>query len=99
MSVSLADPGVCDHFGRMTRVTSAVRQAVAAAPCSLRALARAAKVPHSTLVAILSGKREATAAVASAVAAGLEGWSLKCVVAATKVRRALKKEMDNASPH
>jgi hypothetical protein len=60
------------------QLTQAVRQAIEEAPASLRALARAAGVPDSTLVRIRKGERRATPAVATAVAASLERWSTRC---------------------
>lgn len=72
----------------MDRLTQSVAQAVTAAPCSIRRLAAAARVPHVTLVWIVSGKRAATPAVARAVARALEGWSTRCARAARRIRQA-----------
>jgi hypothetical protein len=55
-------------------LTAAVRRALRGAPCTTRALAVEADVPHSTLVRIAAGTRNATPAVALAVARALESW-------------------------
>jgi predicted transcriptional regulator len=52
-------------------LTRAVQRALNLAPFSLRALARQANVPHTTLVFVLQGKREATEAVAEALEVAL----------------------------
>ena len=70
------------------RLTEAVRQAVRGAPCSVRALARAAGVPDSTLVRIVGGERAATPAVAAAVARALNLWGTKCGQLAQGIRQA-----------
>ncbi len=49
-----------------------------AAPGSIRALARASGVPHSTLVRIDAGSIEATPALARKVAGALESWGEIC---------------------
>jgi predicted transcriptional regulator len=59
-------------------LTGAVRRALEDAPCSVRALAKQAGVPHSTLVRIGDGSREATPAVAEAVARALRTWGKRC---------------------
>jgi hypothetical protein len=59
-------------------LSRAVTRALEAAPCSVRALAKAADVPHSTLVRIQSGALRATPDVAHAVAVALKGWSREC---------------------
>jgi hypothetical protein len=69
-------------------VTLAVRRALEHAPCSVRALARAADVPASTLVRIQSGDRTATRAVALAVSRALRAWGQKCTTLADAVERA-----------
>ena len=79
------------HIGSVTTsLTDAVRAAIEGAPCSLRALARAAKVPHVTLSHIVNGHREATADVARKVADALMVWSCDTNRAAVHIRRHLK---------
>jgi transcriptional regulator with XRE-family HTH domain len=75
----------------MDRLTTAVVRAIRAAPCSLRALAREAGVPHVTLVWIRSGKRTATPDVAAKVAAALARWSEHCASGARGIRQAQRK--------
>jgi plasmid maintenance system antidote protein VapI len=72
----------------MDRLTNAVARAIREAPCSVRALARAADVPDSTLVRIVAGERAATQAVATAVARALDEWSGRCQQLARAVRQA-----------
>ncbi len=74
----------------MDKVTDAVRNAIDAAPCSVRRLADAADVDHSLLVRIRSGERAATLAVAMKVQAALETWTQDCGDAARAIRRATK---------
>lgn len=78
------------HIAAMNRdrLTEAVTRAVRGAPCSVRALARAAGVPDSTLVRIVAGDRAATPAVATAVARALDQWSARCGQLAQAVRQA-----------
>ena len=80
------------HIAAMNRdcLTEAVTRAVRGAPCSVRALARAASVPDSTLVRIVAGERTATPAVAAAVARALDQWSARCGQLARAVRQAQK---------
>ena len=70
------------------RLTHAVARAISEAPCSVRALARAADVPDSTLVRIAAGERAATPAVAAAVSRALETWSGRCQQLARAIRQA-----------
>jgi len=70
------------------RLTEAVTRAVRGAPCSVRALARAADVPDSTLVRIVAGERAATPAVAAAVARALDEWGAQCGQLARAIRQA-----------
>ncbi len=74
------------------RLTLAVQRALRAAPCSMRRLAVAAHVPHSTLVRIQSGERAATLAVAEAVSVALEQWGKDCTQAARQLRQATRKQ-------
>ena len=69
------------HYGAMSidPLTRAVHRALDEAPCSTRALAVQAGVPHSTLVRIAAGERNATPAVAVALARALRAWGETCV--------------------
>ncbi len=69
------------------RLTRAMQRAIEAAPCSVAALALAAKVPQSTLSRIESGERNATPAVATAVAGALAQWGTDCTKAAKRLRQ------------
>ena len=73
------------------RLTEAVATAVRRAPCTVRALARAAGVPPSTLTRITSGARAATPAVAAAVAGALDTWGARCAQLARGIRQAHRK--------
>jgi hypothetical protein len=70
------------------RLTAAVARAVRDAPCTIRALARSAAIPASTLVRIAAGERAATPAVADAIARALDGWSAACDKLARRIRAA-----------
>jgi hypothetical protein len=59
-------------------LTSVVRRALRDAPCSTRALAAEAGVPHSTLVRISAGSRNATPAVAAALVKAFRTWAGRC---------------------
>lgn len=85
--MSLARFGRRQHIVAMNRLTAAVARAIREAPCTLRALAREAGVPPSTLTRVLSGERAATPAVAEAVACALERWGARCVRMATAIRQ------------
>jgi hypothetical protein len=82
--------GVWQHIVAMATdaVTAAVRSALQHAPCSIRALARAADVPASTLVRIQSGDRAATVTVARALAGALRAWGQTCTALAGAVEEA-----------
>ena len=69
-------------------LTVAVVEAIRSTPCSVRALARAAEVPHSTLTRIAAGDRAATLAVATAVASALDAWTVECAKLARRIRQA-----------
>jgi Helix-turn-helix len=87
---ALAIPEFWQHIVAMPvdRLTDAVTRAARDAPCSVRALARAADVPASTLVRIVAGERAATPAVAAAVARALDQWGAKCGQLALGIRQA-----------
>ena len=93
--VPLDRKGLWHHIDAMTtQLTRQVQRAIEAVPCSIRALAREAGVPQSTLVRIQSGKREATLAVAQAIAGALSVWSKTCTKAADSLVRAISKKGD-----
>jgi len=69
-------------------LTNAVQRALAQAPCAVATLARAAGVPQSTLARIQAGERQATPAVARAVARALDQWSAACARLADGIRQA-----------
>ena len=75
----------------MNKLTTTVRTAVERAPCSIRALAKVAGVPHVTLAHIVHSRREATEDVARKVARALDGWAKKCGRSAADIRQELKK--------
>ena len=82
------------HFGAMTRLEEAFLKALEQAPGSLRAIAREAGVPHSTLVRIKRGQRGATVDMARAVADALGRWSSRCSTAEGLLRDALTQEVE-----
>ncbi len=75
-------PSVLDYPGlpqnAAESLSFALRYAMRQAPGSLRELARAAGVPHSTLVRIRSGKQLATEPVVEAVMGALRAWGGGC---------------------
>jgi len=73
----------------------AVRQAIARAPCSERALARQAGIDQSTLLRIRQGKEKASERVARAVARALEQWGASCARGVSQIRAALKSSREN----
>jgi len=77
----------CLRGGRFPR-TATVQRALEQIPCSVATLARAAGVPQSTLARIQAGERNATPAVARAVARALDQWSTSCARLARTIRRA-----------
>lgn len=80
------------HIGKVREnLTAAVLHAIEAAPCSLRALARAAGVSHALLLQLQRGDFQATPAVAEKVAKALDGWAGQCAAAARKVRAAARR--------
>jgi transcriptional regulator with XRE-family HTH domain len=78
----------------MSHLEEALLQALERAPGSLRAIAREAGVPHSTLVRIKQGERGVTPEVAKAVADALRRWSGRCGSAEGLLRDALSQEVD-----
>jgi len=71
-----------------TSLRTALRRALAGAPCTLRELARAAGVAHSTLLRIQTGERPASPAVAARVAGALRTWGTRCTALADALERA-----------
>ena len=72
-------------------MTVAVQKAMESAPCSLRALADAAGVDHTTLVRVRRGERAATQDLAAKVATALEAWGWDCTQAAKAIRHTTKR--------
>lgn len=68
-----------------------IRAALAAAPCSLRALARAANVSHTVLVQLRRGTFLATPTIAVKLADALEFWGAACEHAAKRLRKAARR--------
>ena len=66
-----------------------VRDALKRSPASLRALAREAGVPVSTLSRIVSRERKATEDVASALADAFTRWGDSCQDSSSRIRNAL----------
>ena len=80
------------HIGKVREnLTAALVDAIDVAPCSLRALARAAGVSHALLQQIKRGDFNATREVAEKVAGALDGWAGRCAGAARKVRAAARR--------
>jgi plasmid maintenance system antidote protein VapI len=68
-----------------------VRQAIASAPRSLRALARAARVSHVTLLRIRDGDELVSARVAARLARVLDTWAAEHAREAAKLARSCKR--------
>ena len=60
-------------------------------PGTVRALARQAGVPHTTLVRIAAGELGASPMVAERVAAALDSWARSCSAGAEKLRLSLRR--------
>jgi hypothetical protein len=60
-------------------------------PGTVRALARQAGVPHTTLVRIAAGDLGASSLVAERVAAALDAWSRSCSAGAEKLRQSIRR--------
>lgn len=78
-------------MGERERLTEAVATAVDETPTSIRALARAAGVPHPSLVNIRQGKQAATPELARSVAEALEREGRRMTDLAGGIREALEK--------
>ena len=68
-----------------------IRTAIATAPCTLRALARASNVSHTVLVQIRRGTFLATPTIARKLADALELWGGACQRAAKRLRSAARR--------
>ena len=73
----------------MNVMTRAVRRGLVEAPVSLREIGRRAGVSHAQLARIVAGERNATHAVAGAVAKALNEIEAECASGAARVRRSL----------
>ena len=73
----------------MTRLEEAVRRVLGEVPGSMRALAKEAGIPHSTLVRIRQGHLGASPAVARALADALGRWARECSSAEGILRQSL----------
>lgn len=73
----------------MNAITRAVSRSLVDAPVSLREIARRANISHVHLARIVAGERNATAAVALAVAEALDAIGAQCETGAARVRRSL----------
>ena len=71
------------------RLSNVVRDALKRSPASLRALAREAGVPVSTLSRILNEEREATEDVAAALGNALTRWGDSCRDTSSRIRDVL----------
>jgi len=74
----------------MPNLTKTVAHAISAAPCTLRALARAAGLSAPQLSRIVTGQRNATPEVAERIARALEAWSRDTARLAHRVRQAAR---------
>jgi len=72
-------------------LSEATREALAKAPCSIRKLADAAGIPHSTLVRIQQGVIGASPQVVSRLRDALLVWATECDEAAKELDRELTK--------
>ena len=68
-----------------------IRAAIATAPCTLRALARASNVSHTVLVQIRRGTFLATPVVARKLADALEQCGAACKRSARQLRKAARR--------
>ena len=73
----------------MNALTRAVRDALVNAPVSLREIARRTGISHVQLARIVSGHRNATQDVASAVADALDTIATESAKESKRVRRSL----------
>ena len=72
-------------------LTREVLRAVESAPCSTRALAKAAGISHGLIHHIQRGDYHVTPEVAGRIAKALERWGAACTAAARKVRAAARR--------
>lgn len=71
-------------------LTRALLNAIEAAPCSLRALAREAGVAHSLLIQVQQRAFHATPELAAKITGALERWGARCRTAAKTLRAAAR---------
>jgi hypothetical protein len=76
--------------GTSTSLTAAVRRALRGTPFSLRALAREAEVPHSSLVRIQAGQLNASPDMAASLARALRKWGRQCNRLAATIEDGMK---------
>ena len=67
-----------------------VRRAIRRAPCTIRALARAAGVSHVMLQGIVTARERASQRVALKVAQALETWAVRSASEAAAIRAAVR---------
>lgn len=72
-------------------LTRVVLRAVESAPCSTRALAKAAGISHGLIHHIQRGEIHVTPEIAGRIAKALEQWGTACTAAARKVRAAARR--------
>lgn len=75
-------------------LTTAVREALRKAPCSVRALAREAGVPHSSLVRIQAVQLSASPTLAHSMAKALRKWGDRCDQLAGAIEQAATRKGD-----
>jgi transcriptional regulator with XRE-family HTH domain len=80
----------------MNAITRAVQQALANAPVSLRELARRTGISHVQLARVVAGERNATEAVATAVAGALDAIATEAAKESKRVRRSLSNHRRDA---
>ena len=78
-------------------LTSVVRAVLAEAPCSERALARAAGLSSAMVPRIRAGSLNATPETAGRLVQALEQWSKDCGRAAGRLRRAVERSPSRGS--
>lgn len=79
------------HYASSMTLQAAVRQAIADAPCSLRALAREAGLPIARLVRIRQRRAVTlTAEDAQRIMGALERWGRRCDRSVARIRTALQ---------
>ena len=72
-----------------TQLTKAVRKALTEAPVSLREIGRRSGVSTAQIARLAAGERNATPAIATAIAKALDTLSADCAAGAARIHRAL----------